>query len=188
MRANIALIFYFSLVATLCDRTWVALGVTAYPRYPGQQAWWAPLMFAAVGFIAVHFADWISHMWVPTSARQPDDVCGSFAIGASWFVAAYIAVGLFDATRARRVAAILVVIWLIRVLLQWPRGCELCAVLVISIGTAAAGTIVEIVLGRCNIMLYARPAFCGVPFWLPGLYLQGGLLARDIGRKWFGGR
>src|SRR2546423_15657869 len=119
MRANIALIFYFSLVATLCDRTWVVLGVTAYPGYP-VQAWWAPLMFAAVGFIAVHFAAWVSHKWVPTSAPQPADVCGSFAIGASWFVAAFIAGGLFEATRARRIPAIRFVIWQFCVLLQWP--------------------------------------------------------------------
>ena len=31
------------------------------------------------------------------------------------------------------------------------------------------------------------PGF-GVPYWLAGLYMQAGYLARDIARLWFGGR
>lgn len=186
MRRNPALFFFFALVATLCDLSWLRLGTLAYPN--NVQPWWTALMFGVVGLAAVHFAALTTRYLVRRDAPPPADPPARFAISAAWFVAAYLACGLFDATRARRLAAAFVLIWLVRFVLQWPRKGERLAVLIICIGMAAAGSGGEMLLVRFHIMAYVRPAILGVPLWLPGLYLQAGYLARDIARIWFRGR
>ncbi|HEX7154258.1 MAG TPA: hypothetical protein VF618_22410 [Thermoanaerobaculia bacterium] len=191
MRQNAALFFFFALVATLCDRSWIGLdAMRYYPLDPNHlwQPWWVPLQYGVMGLLAVHFAALVTRYLVPRDTEPPRDPLARFAISASWFVAAFIAGGLFDATRARRLAVVLVAVWLVRFLLQRPRGGEALAVLVITAGLAAAGTAGEIVLVWLGVMEYTRPAFCGLPWWVPGLYLHAGYLARDIARAWFNGR
>jgi hypothetical protein len=42
---------------------------------------------------------------------------------------------------------------------------------------------------RTGVMSYTDPGmFHTLPWWIPGLWLQAGFLARDIARSWFGGR
>jgi hypothetical protein len=186
MRRNLALFFFFALVATLCDLSWFRLHTLRYPH--DTQPWWTPLMFGVVGLAAVHFAALTTRYLVRSDAPRPADPPARFAVSAAWFVAAYLACGLFDATRARRLAVALVLIWLVRFILQWPRKGERLAVLIICIGLAAAGSGGEMLLVRFHIMAYVRPFRLGIPLWLPGLYLQAGYLGRDIARIWFGGR
>jgi hypothetical protein len=187
MRQNVALFFFFALVAALCDRVWVSVGAMSYPGYT-VQPWWVPLQYGAVGVVAVNFAAWATHYLVYRDTRAPEDPAARFAVSASWFVAAFLACGLFDRDDARYVALALVLIWLVRFLLQRPKRGERMAILLICLGLAAAGVIGEAVLVHFGVMRYTRPAFLGLPLWLPGLYLQAGYLARDIARLWFAGR
>jgi hypothetical protein len=186
MRRNIGLFFFFALVATLCDQSWLRLGALLYPHM--KQPWWTPLMFGFVGLAAVHFAALTTRYLVRSDAPPPPDPPARFAVSAAWFVAAYLACGLWDATRAGAVGAGLVLVWLLRFLLQWPRKGERAAILIICIGLAVAGSGGEILLVRFHLMSYVRPFLFGLPAWLPGLYLQAGYLSRDIARLWFGGR
>lgn len=190
MRQNIALAVLFSLVATLCDRTWVEAGASYYPTAPdgSKQAWWVPLLFAAVGIIAVYFAKWVTYYCVPNDTPPPADPMGVFAVSAALFVSAYLACGLWDQTRARRMTAIFVLVWLVRFIWQRPKKGEAWSLIIISFGIAVAGVLVEALMAYCHLLRYERPFFLGLPIWLPALYLHAGFLSRDIARGWFGGR
>jgi hypothetical protein len=190
MRQNIGLALLFSLVATLCDRTWVEAGTLWYPGAPpsSKQAWWVPLLFAAVGLIAVYFAKWVTFYFVPNDTPPPTDPMATFAVSAALFVAAYLACGLWDQTRARRVAVILVAVWLVRFALQRPRWREAWSIVLISGGIALVGCLAEIGMVWLEMLRYERPFLWGLPAWLPALYIHAGFLARDIARAWFGGR
>ena len=188
MRQTIGLFFFFGLVGTMCDRSWVVANIMRYPHAQHLQPWWVFLQLGAVGVVAVLAAAWLTNLLVRRDIPIPPDPCARFAISASLFVACYIACGLFDASRGTQLAWVFVVLWLVRLFLQRLKGFELLAVLLITIGLGAAGVIAEIVLTHFHIMEYARPRFFGLPYWLGGLYMQAGYLARDIARLWFGGR
>jgi hypothetical protein len=190
MRQTIGLFFFFGLVAVLCDRSWVQLGALSYYTGPFTQPWWVFFQLGAVGVVAVCFARLVTYYLVRRDTSPPADITARFAISASWFVAAYVACGLFDATRARRLAAALFLVWLVRLLLQRPQKGELLAILIICFGLAIAGPAAEMLMSYYGVMHYARPFYFkfGVPLWLPGLFLHAGVLARDIARTWFGGR
>jgi hypothetical protein len=190
MRQTIGLFFFFGLVAFLCDRSWVQLGVLTYYTGPFKQPWWVFLQLGAVGVIAVCFARYVTYYLVRRDTPVPADLTARFAISAAWFVAAYISCGLLDATRARRLAAALFVIWALRFIVQRPQKGERLAILIICFGLAVAGPAAEMLLSYYGVMHYERPFYFryGVPVWLPTLFLQAGYLARDIARAWFGGR
>jgi hypothetical protein len=190
MRQTIGLFFFFGLVGALCDASWVALKVVEYVGYGGQP-WWVFFQLGAVGLIAVCFARFVTYYLVPHDDNPaPLDLTARFAVSAAWFVAAYLACGLFDRTYARPLAGVLFLIWLLRFVVQRPRKGERLAIIIVCFGLALGGPAAEMLLSYWNVMHYARPFYFsfGVPLWLPTLFLQAGYLARDIARAWFGGR
>jgi len=188
MRQTVGLFFFFGLAGTMCDRSWVVSNIMRYPLTHHLQPWWIFLQLGGVGVVAVLVAAWLTNLLVRRDTPVPADPAARFAGSASLFVAGYIACGLFDASRGTQLAWGFIALWLVRLILQRLKGFELVAVLLITIGLGAAGVIAEIVLTHLHVMEYARPAFFGVPYWLAGLYMQAGYLARDIARLWFGGR
>jgi Protein of unknown function (DUF2878) len=189
MRRNLALAVFFSLVATLCDRTWVDAGTSWYPKAPvtAVQAWWVPLLFAVAGLLAVHCAGFVTRRFIKSDPPARDWMAG-FAVSASLFVAAWLACGLWDETRARRLTAILFVVWWIWFVVQRLRSDERIAVIVLTVGLAVFGTLFDVVLVKLGLFRYQRPVLLGVPLWLPALWSYGAFVSRDVARAWFGGR
>jgi hypothetical protein len=188
IRPNFPLFFFFALIATLCDQVWVRLGVLVYPRpFLFGQAWWVPLLFGTVALIAVHFIVIATNLLLPSSTPRPKDPGGRAITAGAWFVAAYLAGGLFDAN-SQTLAIVLVVIWLLRL---WPASNsirEAFVLICLSLVVAVAGTLGESVAGWLNLMYYPRPDFLRVPYWLPALWLHAALFARELARTWFWGR
>jgi hypothetical protein len=189
MRQNIALAVLFSLVATLCDRTWVDAGTSWYPKAAATsvQPLWVPLLFAIAGLLAVHFAKWVTRRFIKSDI-PPRDLMAHFAVSASLFVAAFLACGLWDETRARRLTFVMFVVWVIWFVLQRPRNDERIALIVLATGFVVLGTLFDVLLVRSGVFQYARPFMAGVPIWLPALWAYGAFVSRDIARAWFGGR
>ncbi len=187
-RPNFKLFFFFALVATACDQVWVRLGVLVYPHpYVFGQAWWVPLLFGAVALIAIHFMVLATNLLLPASTPRPGDTAGRAMTAGAWFVAAYLAGGLFDAY-AQTLAIVLSVVWLLRL---WPASNSIregLVLILLSLAVAVAGTLGESAAGWLNLMRYPRPDFLGVPYWLPTLWLHAALFARELARAWFWGR
>ena len=187
MRPNFKLFFFFALIATLCDQVWVRLGVLVYPHpFRFGQAWWVPLLFGTVALLIVHTFVIATRLLLPASP-QPKDPAGRALIAGAWFVAAFIAGGLFD-VYSRQLAVVLFVIWLIGLWTGSNSIREAVVLIGLSLLVAVAGTLGESAAGVLNLMYYPRPDFCRVPYWLPGLWLNAALFARELSRAWFWGR
>jgi hypothetical protein len=188
LRPNFKLFFFFALIATLCDQVWVRLGVMVYPKpFRFGQAWWVPLLFGVVALLIVHTFVIATRLLLPASTPQPEDPQGRAFIAGAWFVAAFISGGLFDAY-SPQLALLLFLIWLIRL---WPASNsvrEALVLILLSFLVAVAGTFGESAAGYLNLMYYPRPDFCRVPYWLPALWLNAALFARELSRAWFWGR
>ena len=189
MRTRYAtLAFYFALIATLYDQTWVKLGVMEYPKpFRFGQAWWVPLLFAVVGPIIVQFLVIATRLFLPESTPQPRDPGASALIAGAWFTAAYLGGGLFDDS-AGTLAVVLLVIWLARLWMTSNSVREAWVLVVLSLIVSVAGTLGEGAAGWLDLMRYPRPDFWRVPYWLPTLWLHAALFARELARAWFGGR
>jgi len=192
MRQNIALFFFFGIVGTLCDRVWVVAGTMKYIGFDPAiqpQPWWIPLQYGAMGVLAVHATAFVTRYLIRRDAPPPRDLTASFAISASWFLIAELAGGLFDEANAGLVAAVLVTVWLLRIILHRPGHGQRTAIVTVTLLLAIAGSIGEYALVRLDIMEYTRPDLFGaLPYWVPALWMQAGFLARDIARAWFGGK
>lgn len=188
MRPNFCLFFLFALVATLCDQVWVRLGVMVYPHpsYFGQP-WWVPLQFGAAALLIVHFFVIATRLLLADSTPQPRDPGGRAIIAGAWFAAAYLGGGLFDAY-SQKLAMVLLLTWLIRLLLSSNSLREVMVLIGLSLAVAVAGTFGESAAGWLNLMHYPRPDFCRVPYWLPALWLNAALFGRELSRAWFWGR
>jgi hypothetical protein len=188
MAPNAALFVAFGLVATVCDQVWVRLGVLVYPRpFLFGQAWWVPLLFGAVGVVFVYLAVYLTRILLPASTPPARDPGGRALLSAAWFVAAYLAGGLFDA-QATTLAVLLLILWLARLAESSRSLRELLVIAGLGIAIAAGGSLGEAVFSWLGLMRYPRPDFLGLPLWLPALWLHAALLARDLGRAWYGGR
>ena len=188
MRPNFSLFFFFALIATLCDQVWVRLGVLVYPHpFRFGQAWWVPLLFGTVALIIVHFFVIATRLLLRDSTPQPKDPGGHAIIAAAWFAAAYLGGGLFDG-HSRKFALLLLLIWVIRLGPASNSIREALVLIGLSLIVAVVGTLGESAAGWLNLMFYPRPDFCRVPYWLPVLWLQAALLARELSRAWFWGR
>jgi hypothetical protein len=91
---------------------------------------------------------------------------------AAWFIGAYAATAVFW-HHPRVLAILLGLTWLDRVALRpdrWP-------LIGFSVGLAVVGTLYEGALAGAGAFSYQHHDFFHVPFWLPGLYLHGALLA-----------
>jgi hypothetical protein len=195
MRENLGLFFFFGLVASLIDRVWVAVGCLTYDPAAflrigpfrhldtGAQPWWVPLQYGVMGVVAVQFAAFVIRFLTRRDAPAAHDPTAAFAVSASWFIVAQLGGGLADVVHPIRFALFLLLIWLVRFLLQdrQHRG----AILAISLALGVAGTAGEALLVYLGIMTYTRPAFLGLPWWVPGLWITAAFFARDIARAWF---
>lgn len=190
MRARyVTLAFYFSLVATLLDLTWVKLGVMEYPQpFRFGQAWWVPLQFVVVAPVIVQFFVIATRLLLPDSTPQPRDPGASVAIAAAWFVAAFLGCALFDRSGPGTFALLLLGIWLIRMWFVSNSVREALVMLLLSLVVSAAGTLGERGAIALDVMRYTRADFWSVPYWLPFLWLHAALFARELARAWFGGR
>jgi hypothetical protein len=137
-----------------------------------DQAWWvAPQFGLAMVFIVA--ALWlVARRW--PARRRPsrtrllaDAIALALIYGVSGFlddVAPFAFLGLAGGT------------WLASLVQRsdWK------ATMLLSAALAAGGTAYEMTLSSTGAFTYANDHFNGVPFWLPAIYLVGGLLAADI--------
>ena len=173
MRRRLVVLFGAGAVGMgMCDRTHLAFGVLrqAGPAFLGQGLWVMPLFGASgVAMVLGHGAvrRWFGEPLRP--ARPGAAVASALLGGAAYFVTGplqkaplALASGLFAA-------------WLVRALLRRSP-----ASIAVSLVLCVAGPLVEATVSRLGLHTYARPDLLGVPIWLPGIYLHGGLLAADI--------
>jgi hypothetical protein len=154
---------------TLCDQLHVHAGVLSYPvsdpRIAGQ-SWWVGLQFLAAAGLILLAASYVARLH-----HRP--VTGWNLVQATaWFVGAYAATAVFW-HHPRVLAILLGLTWLDRVALRrdrWP-------LIAFSVALAVAGTLYEGALAGSGAFAYKHHDFFHVPFWLPGLYLHGALLA-----------
>jgi hypothetical protein len=188
MRPFFSLFFFFALVATLCDQVWVRLGVLVYPRaFLFGQAWWVPLLFGGVALLIIPIFAYLTRLLLPASTPVPRDPAGRAVIAGTWFVAAFLACGLF-AAYPKQLALVLLVLWLLRL---WPESSSIREALVLvflTVLVALAGTLGESAMNWLHLLHYTQPNFIGVPLWLPAFWLQAALFARALARAWFWGR
>jgi hypothetical protein len=159
---------------TLCDQMHVHAGVLSYPasdpRLAGQ-SWWVGLQFIAFAVLILLAASAVARV-------RPRPATGWNVVHAvAWFVGAYAATAVFW-HHPRVLAILLGLSWLDRVALRpdrWP-------LIVFSVGVAVAGTLYEGALAGAGGFAYHHHDFFHVPFWLPGLYLHGALLAVAVVR------
>jgi hypothetical protein len=157
----------------LCDQIHVQAGVLGYPHpFVADQAWWVAPQFGVA-------------MLVILAATRPFALRSRgrsrTVLDAALFVGAYGATGLFNRWPVALAAALLAT-WLVRVTID-----EHPAVLVAFAAVlAAGGTLYEGALAGTGAFHYTRPDLYHVPFWLPGIYLNGAALGLDVARSLLG--
>jgi hypothetical protein len=157
----------------LVDQIHVRSGVLSdrTPRLAGQ-AWWVGPQFGVASFPIISSARVAGRDTPVPSTRQ-------LLSGGAWFLGAYLASAVFQ-RRPRLLAAVLVVMWLVRVR---GRGDDRIRVGVYGLLLALVGSAFEGRWSATGSFTYAAPDIAGVPLWLPGLYLHGAPLAVDVARK-----
>src|SRR5258706_10867204 len=106
---------------------------------------------------------------IPLAGRPPPTSLFAALAGLGALVFAYASSGLLQAWPWAALAAY-VVVWLAIV---WRVHGEARRSLVLhSLGTAAIGPLVEIVISSTGAFTYAHPDVAGVALWLPGIYLN----------------
>jgi hypothetical protein len=145
------------------DRVHVISGVLAYrePILAGQ-AWWVPFLFAiAAPLVLVN--DYLPRLVLgaPKGGVPVRDVDAE----AGWFIAAYLATGLFWQW-PWLLAAGLAGVWLSRGR-RYLRPDRLAA----AVGLAVTGPLFEAALSATGGFWYITPNFLGIPLWLAPLYL-----------------
>jgi hypothetical protein len=179
-----ALFLLFTLVATAVDAVWVRLGVIVYTTpVVGGQAWWAPLQYGSAALVLVLALRRLAPRSL-VSAQGQRDPRTDVIISGTLFVAAQLTGGVLDSHAAWATGTILMM-WCVRLLLEGPIGAGTVLLLAACASVAVGGTVAEIVIGALGLMQYRHRELRGVPFWLPALWLQAGVLGRDIVRVWF---
>ena len=152
------------------DQVHVQTGTLTYahPVLWGQPLWVGPQFGVAVVLM------WLSAMPL---ARGLGPVRRRILVGdALWLAAIYVASGFVDgATVAAAIA--FVAAWAVRMALR-----RQLAEVLMSVGLAIAGTLYEGTLTGTGAYHFAHPDLYHVPWWLPGLYLNGGPLAISLVR------
>ncbi len=154
---------------TLCDQMHVHGGVLSYPasdpRVAGQ-SWWVTLQFIGVAAVILLGAAAVARVAPRPATRR------NVIQAAAWVVGAYAVTAVFW-HHPRVLAIVLGLTWLDRVALRadrWP-------LIGFSVAVAVAGTLYEGALAGSGAFVFAHHDFFHVPFWLPGLYLHGAVLA-----------
>jgi len=159
------------------DQIHVVGGVLTYPApWALGQAWWvAPLFGLATWAMYVSTA-----LWAPWSRRARPAPVGAaeIAVGAVWFLAAYVASAAFQA-QPWLLVALFTLTWLRR-LVRRPDAIAQAAA---GVALAVGGTLAEIAISSSGAFAYRSAGLASVPVWLPGLYLHGGPLAIAVVRR-----
>jgi hypothetical protein len=173
--AGLALALPIGAAIGLClDRIHVVSGVLAYrdPVLWGQ-AWWVPLLFAAVApLILVN--DLLATRIVGAPAGPPAHPVDA---ATGWFIAAYLATGVFWRWPVALLVG-LVLVWVVRTGRNVRRDR-----LVAALGLAIAGPLFEAALASTGTFWYVHPDVLGVPIWLAGLYLYVADFAAALGDR-----
>ena len=157
------------LAGLLYDQIHVRGGVIHYadPLLFGQP-WWVGPQYG----LATATAVLAGRRFVPARPST-----GRTVVAAGCFLAAYCATAGFNAF-AVPLAAALVAVWLAQLLAR-PAAEQMRAAL-FCVAVAVVGTSYEAVLTSTGAFRHRRPDVLGVPYWLPALYLLGGLLALAV--------
>ena len=158
-------VFLGALGGLALDQIHVQFGVLFYANpWWLEQAWWVAPLFAAASLLFISLA---SPMVTTFPGTQEHRVFGSAAalVGAYWVSAVWQAhpIGLAIAYPV------------VLLLHSTHRPTLMFAGAMALIGTAC-----EVVITGTGAFTYRHPDFLGVPYWLPGLYLQGAPLALAV--------
>ncbi|MCG6194185.1 hypothetical protein LFX25_13120 [Leptospira sp. FAT2] len=173
MRENpkklIALVFLGGIGLALCDQIHVQFNVLRYFHFGVfGQAWWVAPQFVLATLLMYLGASFFRKEAEAFDVRD-------FVLSLIWFVAAYLASGIF-AGSAYTLAAIYLGAWLFRMIFSM----EAKSLTVFSILLAIGGTGAEAIISGAGLFVYKRPDFLFVPIWLPGLYLHGAPLIWNL--------
>ena len=173
-----------ALVGVPLDALHVVTGVLTY-RDPdmGLQAWWVIPLFAGAGLTLglPH-----RHATIPLAAKlgearplPPTTTAGALA-GFACLVVAYASSGALQSWPMLALG-VYVVIWALIVARIDPAART--ALVLHSLGTAAIGPVVEMLISATGAFSYTTPDFLGVAAWLPGIYLNAGAAAHLLDRR-----
>lgn len=173
------LFFGGGIFVTMGDKVHVKFGVLSQndQSFFGQ-AWWVWPVFGVmcVGLLP-------GYAIVRGLFRKPptQKSLGGLLSSALVFFAAYAITGPY-AHETLLLSVALPLAWIPRVAAR--RRTE---AVVFSLILAVMGPVTESVFSLLGFFAYAEPDILGVPFWLPGIYLHGGLLATEVDAWWGAG-
>lgn len=160
-----------ALIGLLGDRIHVYAGVLSYPNpMLYGQAWWVPFLFAGSAVvIGLHV--------MASRARLSSRAGASADAAVAWFVAAYLATGVFpsESWLGPALAAL--------ALARFAQAPSPGRAAVLG-GVAVGGPLVEWSLQSAGAFTYQISTTWGVPSWLPALYLYVGDLAWSLADRW----
>jgi hypothetical protein len=171
------LVFCFALgtcLGTLLDGIHAYGDVLSYPHPAfGRWAWFVPLEFGLVGMAAALAMPWLERLaHAPAALTWPP---ARRALELLLFAALYAATTLVDGLGAVALAFALAVLAIARVARREAPGDWIYALIAAVLGPAA-----EAVMSALGAFDYQDPDFIGIPFWLPSLWANGGLLIRRL--------
>jgi hypothetical protein len=172
------LAFCFALGAclgTLLDGIHAYGDVLSYPDPAfGRWAWFVPLEFGLVGVGAGLAIPWLERLAGAGSA--PGWSVGRRALELLLFAALYASTTLADDNPWPILLALaLGSLAVIRLLRREAPGDWIYVVI-----AALLGPLAEAVISALGAFDYEHPDFIGIPFWLPSLWANGGLLIRRL--------
>ncbi|AYV55081.1 DUF2878 family protein [Leptospira kmetyi] len=146
----------------LCDQIHVQFSVLRY-FHSGVfgQAWWVAPQFILATFLMYFGASFFKKESEEFEIRD-------FTLSLGWFVAAYLASGIFSGTPIV-LALIYLGTWSFRIVFSQERK----PLAIFSVLLAVCGTGAEALISNAGFFVYNQPDFLSVPIWLPGLYLHG---------------
>ncbi len=166
-------------MGSLLDGFHTHSGATMYPHPVFcMMAWWVPLLFGSAG-VAVGE----SHVLLDRALKvaYPTISRGRLALGFAGFVLAYFLSGYLPASNLVRTVVLLAIAAGLWCLLDR----KLHGIL-LALGTALGGFVVEVVLSRGGYFAHLRPDFMGIPMWLPALYMSASFSIGQVGRALHG--
>lgn len=164
---NFFIFIFGGIAGALCDQIHVQANVLyyAHPLLFGQAWWVIPQYILATG-ISYNSAKLFNENTEKISYDTKAVVIASL-----WFLGTYFA-SAFLQRYSIFLTLVFLGIWCLRILLM---RCTF-RIAIYSCLFAFVGTCYEILLTHIGLFTYTHPNILGVPFWLPGLYLNAGLL------------
>jgi hypothetical protein len=158
----------------LCDQIHVLFGVLSYrdPFFLGQ-GWWVAPNFGVATIVVFAAVLPIARL---RARRAGKPSLGEIGFGAFFFLASYVATGVFDA-RPIALSLALAGAWVSRMVF----GKMTLELAVFSVALGIAGPLYEIILTSTGAYTFRHPGVWSVPYWLPFLYMQTAPLAVQVG-------